>query len=251
MKNKEKLLNLIIPLVSVGVILLVWAVAAFKIDSEYILPSVTQTAEEFFALLKSKEFYVSLFLTLFRSFVAFTVSFVLAFGFAILANKIKYFRSIISPIISIMRALPTIAIVLLLLFWTNSKVAPIIVTAIVVLPTLYTHIDSALFSLDKTVAEAGRVDGANEKAVFKLIELPQIAPAIYSGVGSGISLNLKLMVAAEVIAQTAKSIGYLLNTSKVYFEVAQMLAIVCFVVILGVIIESVFNRLSKKSGDWK
>jgi NitT/TauT family transport system permease protein len=119
------------------------------------------------------------------------------------------------------------------------------------LPTLYTHIDSALFSLDKTVAEAGRVDGANEKAVFKLIELPQIAPAIYSGVGSGISLNLKLMVAAEVIAQTAKSIGYLLNTSKVYFEVAQMLAIVCFVVILGVIIESIFNRLSKKSGDWK
>ena len=150
-----------------------------------------------------------------------------------------------------MRALPTIAVVLLLLFWTNSKIAPIIVTMLVVLPTTYTHIESAFFALDKTVLEAGRVDGANEKNVFLKIELPQILPSIYSAVGSGISLNFKLMVAAEVISQTANSLGYMLNTSKVYFEIANMLAIVCFAVIFGLIVEIVFSRLSKKSSAWK
>ncbi len=252
MKNKkEKSLNLILPLISVIAILLLWAVASVSIDNEYILPSIQKTAKEFFALFNSKEFYLSLWLTVIRSFIAFALSFILALIFAICANKIKYFKALISPLISIMRALPTIAIVLLLLFWTNSKVAPIVVTAIVVLPTSYTHIESALFSLDKTISEAGRVDGADEKSVFLTIELPQIFPSIYSGIGSGLSLNLKLMVAAEVIAQTAKSIGYLLNTSKVYFEIAEMLAIVCFVIALGVIIESVFNYLSKKVGEWK
>lgn len=252
MKGKsEKILNLILPTVTVLAIILIWAVSAKTIDSEYILPSVSNTAQEFFALLKSAEFYRSFAFTLLRSLISFVFSFSLAFIFAILSVKVKYFKKIIMPLISIMRALPTIAVVLLLLFWTNSKIAPIIVTMLVVLPTTYTHIESAFFALDKTVLEAGRVDGANEKNVFLKIELPQILPSIYSAVGSGISLNFKLMVAAEVISQTANSLGYMLNTSKVYFEIANMLAIVCFAVIFGLIVEIVFSRLSKKSSAWK
>ncbi len=252
MKGKlEKTLNLILPIATIFVVLMAWAIASKSIGSEYILPSISQTAEEFFALLKSVEFYRSFAFTLFRSLIAFIISFMLAFALAVLSIKIKYLRRIIQPIISIIRALPTIAVVLLLLFWTNSKVAPIIVTMLVVLPTSYTHIESAFLSIDKTVVEASRVDGADEKNVFLKIELPQILPAVYNGVGSGFSLNFKLMVAAEVIAQTANSIGYMLNTSKVYFEIAQMLAIVCFSVIMGVIIETIFNKLSKRAGKWK
>ena len=69
--------------------------------------------------------------------------------------------------------------------------------------------------------------------------------------GSGFSLNLKLMVAAEVISQTAYSIGYMLNTSKIYFEVATMIALVLVTVAIGLIIEGVFSFLSKKAGKWK
>ncbi|MBQ3219888.1 MAG: ABC transporter permease subunit [Clostridia bacterium] len=246
-KKNERILNLILPIVTVVALILTWAVASYKVDSEYILPSISKTLAEFFDLFKSKEFYYSFILTLLRSLIAFFVSFILAFAFAVLSVKLKVLKNAILTLMSILRALPTIAIVLLLLFWTNSRVAPVIVTMLVVLPTLYTHIDSAFFSLDKTVIEAGRVDGADEKNLFFKIELPQILPSIYSGIGSGISLNFKLMVAAEVISQTANSIGYMLNTSKVYFEVARMLAIVCFAVIFGVVIEAVFNALSKRA----
>ncbi len=252
MKRKiDRILNLILLIISILAIVLFWAIASAVIDSEYILPSVKDTVEKFFALFLSREFYRAFLSTLFRSFISFIISFSLAFVLAVISIKVKHAKSVIFPFISIMRALPTIAIVLLLLFWTNSKVAPIIVTLLVVLPTSYTHIESAFFSLDKTVMEAGRVDGADEKAVFNHIELPQILPATYSSIGSGISLSFKLMVAAEVLSQTAYSIGYLLNTSKIYFEIAQMLAIVLVAIIFGVIIETLFNFLSKKAGEWK
>lgn len=252
MKDKRaKILNRILPLVTVLVLILVWALAGAIVNSQYILPSVKLTAEKFFALFFDKTFYSAFFLTLLRSLIAFIFSFAVAFVLAIFSTKFDLFKSAVSPIISVMRALPTIAVVLLLLFWTNSQVAPVIVTTLVVLPTLYTHIESAFFALDKTIAEAGRVDGADEIRVFTKIQLPQAMPSIYSGIGGGISLNFKLMVAAEVIAQTANSIGYLLNTSKVYFEIAQMLATVCVAVIFGVIVEFIFNRLSKKVSDWK
>ena len=249
--KKDKLLNLILPIITAIAMLLIWAVASKVVGSEYILPSVSETAVEFFGLLTNVEFYRSFLFTLLRSLLAFAISFTLGFIFALISVKVKYTRGVILPIISVMRALPTIAIVLLLLFWTNSKIAPIIVTILVVLPTSYTHIESAFSSLDKMVSDAGRVDGANETNVLVKVELPQTLPAVYNAIGSGLSLNFKLMVAAEVIAQTANSIGYMLNTSKVYFEIANMLAIVCYAVIFGVIVEFIFSHLSKKSSSWK
>ena len=247
----NKWINRILPLLTVAFVVVVWAIAAKKIDSEYILPSVNSTIEEFVALFSNGEFYRAFFNTLLRSLIAFVFSFLFAFTLAVASVKIKYVRSAVSPLISIMRALPTIAVVLLLLFWTNSKIAPVIVTTLVVLPTSYTQIDGAFLSLDKTVVEAGRVDGANEFQVFAKIELPLLLPAVFRCVGSGISLNFKLMVAAEVISQTAYSLGYLLNTSKVYFETATMLALVLAAVVFGVLIEAIFNGLSKKASSWK
>jgi NitT/TauT family transport system permease protein len=249
--KKAKKLNILLPFVSLGAIIALWAVLAKSIDNEYILPTVEQTVEQFFALFKSVKFYLSFLYTLLRSLIAFLVSFIIATLLAFLCVKSKSAQKAILPIISILRALPTISIVLLLWLWTNSQVAPVIVTMLVVLPTTYTHIKSALESVDKTAVEAGMVDGASSFKAFCKIELPQIMPAVYSAIGGGISLNFKLMVAAEVICATATSIGFLLNTSKAYFEVANMLAIVCASVIFGILIEFIFEKISKVSGAWK
>ena len=251
MVKLKKVLNLIMPFIAIGCVLLVWSIAALSIDSEYILPTVTETLEEFIALFVNAKFYLALFSTMLRSLIAFLVSFMFAFPLAIITVKLSLADKFIDTLISVIRALPTIAIVLILLFWTTSKVAPVIVTTLVVMPTCYTQIVNAFKALDKTVAEAGRVDGADEFQVFKFIELPQIAYALFITIGSGISLSFKLMVAAEVIAQTANSIGFMLNTSKAYFEISQMLALVCVSVIFGVVVEFIFNYLSKKVGSFE
>ena len=122
---------------------------------------------------------------------------------------------------------------------------------LVVLPTTYTHLKSALDAVDKTAVEAGKVDGAGKKALFFKIELPQIAPSLFNAVGSGLSLNFKLMVAAEVLSATAKSLGNMLNNASFSAEIAQMLGIVVVVIILGLTVEFIFNKLSEKYGNWR
>jgi NitT/TauT family transport system permease protein len=226
-------------------------IASAVVDSEYILPSVGQTINALFSVLGKGEFYLAFLSTLLRSLIAFIISFVLAFVFAFFSARNTIVRKIIEPIISVIRALPTIAIILLLLFWTNSKVAPVIVTLLVVLPTSYTHLISAFESIDKTSVEASWVDGADQKQSFALVEFPQIAPAFFKAIGGGVSLNFKLMVAAEVLAQTANSIGYMLNVSKVYFEIPTLMALVLVAVVFGVVVEFIFNKISLKLGSWK
>jgi NitT/TauT family transport system permease protein len=249
MNNKRDILNKALPIITIACIFCAWSIASAVIGSEYILPSVNQTLSALVNLLHSGEFYLSVAMTFLRSLVAFLLSFITAFFLARIRCKFELSSRVIEPVIGVIRALPTIAVILLLLFWTNSRIAPIIVTVLVVLPTSYTNLVTAFKGVDKTTVEAGAVDGANVKQLFAFVEFPQIEPAFYKSIGSGISLNFKLMVAAEVLAQTANSLGYLLNTSKVYFEIPQMMALVLVSVLIGVVVELLFNKIASKKDN--
>ena len=164
------------------------------------MPTVGETVAALLGLFKSAEFYVAYFNTLLRSVIAFFISFTLAFIFAFSAYKSEKARRALKPLIVIIRALPTIAVVLLLVLWTSSKIAPIIVTMLVVFPTLYNNLYAALMGIDKDLNEMCKVFGVSEKKRLKKVVFPQIAPEFISAAGAGLTLNLKLMVAAEVLA---------------------------------------------------
>lgn len=247
MKTRDRVLNIALPLITVAVIVLLWSAAALAVDSEYILPTVGETVTAFFGLFESAEFYRAFFGTLLRSVIAFLISFLLAFITAFAAYKSEKARKALKPLIVIIRALPTIAVVLLLVVWTNSFVAPVIVTMLVVFPTLYNNLYAALSGIDKDLNEMCKVFGVAGKKRLKKVVFPQVAPEFISAAGAGLTLNLKLMVAAEVLSQTARSMGYLLNTSKVYFEISTMLALVLVTVITGLIIEWAFAFTAKRA----
>ena len=253
MKKLNRVINLILPIITIACVLLLWDFASIKAGSDYILPSVRKTliALKDVLFLKNSKFPTAFLHTTIRSLIAFCSSFTLASIMAFLANRYLKASKIIGTLIGIIRALPTIAIILILLFWTSVQIAPIIVTMLVVLPTTYTNIKSALDGVDKSSLEAGVVDGANKVGLFLKVELPQIAPSIYSAVGAGISLNFKLMVAAEVLSTTIKSLGNTLNSYNYNGQIAEMLAVVITIIIFGTLIEFVFNKISQKTGKWR
>ena len=249
MKNKsDKIIGIIVPIIPIICILLIWETTAKTTGNDYIIPDIESTVSKFFGLFIHADFYSALFGTLLRSFIAFIISFAIALLLAFLSVKHTNGKRAITPLIAITRALPTIAIVLLLVIWTNSKVAPVIVTMLVVLPTTYTNCIAAFDSVDKDAVEMCRLFNVPQTSVFKKVILPQMTPQLLYSVGAGFSLNLKLMVAAEVISQTPYSMGFLLNYSKTYYETSTMLALVIVSVIIGLSVELIFNALSKKAG---
>ena len=255
MKDKaNKILSILLPILTVACIIIIWSVAASVVDSEFVLPNLKDTVFALGSLLfgaNSKTFYTAFFMTILRTVIAFVCSFILAFLLAYLSKKRPLSLKVISPLISITRALPTIAVVLLLLLWTNSFVAPIIVTMLVVLPTLYTNLYNSLCSVDDKLTDMCAFFGVDKKKVFKKVSLPIIMPSMLISVGSGFALNLKLMVAAEVLAATANSIGYQLTYNNYNLEIATMIALVLIIVIVAVLVELIFSLLSKKVGKWK
>ena len=250
-ENNGKFTNLILSVLPIAVILLVWQVGAMAVSSEYILPDLGETLLGVVSVFGQKIFYTALLGTLLRTVIAFAISFILAFFLAFLSRVYKSADIMIAPVISVLRALPTIAVVLILLTWTNSNVASVVVTSLVVLPTAYSSLRDALFGVDDDFVRVLKLYGVSQKELLKKVYLPNILPNALLAIGSGLSLNLKLMVAAEVIAATANSLGYMLNSSKWNLETANMIAIVVVTVVIGLLVEWAFTTLSKKVGEWQ
>lgn len=250
-EKKDKIINLILAIIPLVCILLVWQIEAKKIDNEFILTDVGATFKALLELFKEKAFYKSLGDTIARTLIAFGVSFVIATALAFLSRISKRADVMISPIISVIRSLPTIAVVVLLLLWTNSKIAPIIVTMLVVLPTTYSSMRDAFFTVDDELITVLKLYNVPMRELLFKVYIPQVLPPTLLAIGGGIALNLKLMVAAEVIAQTANSLGNLLNEAKHYYEIASMIAVVVVSVVVGLVVESAFRFASKKVGKWQ
>ena len=252
MKNKKtKILNLIPTVISILCLILVWSVASIAVNDEQVLPSFFDTVKKFFSLFSYGEFYFSYFGTLLRSAISFLISFLIALFLVWVFQKHKTIKKFIEPILAIIRVLPTIAVVLLLILWTNDFIAPIIVTILVVLPTTLVSLSNAFDSVDSDAVKMCEFFSVSKKEIFFKVQLPQIAPALYSSIGAGLSLNLKLMVAAEVLAFTTSSIGNFIYLSNLYDQTITMMALVLSVVITGLIIELIFSSLSKKVGKWQ
>lgn len=248
-ENKQKIIHNLIPVFSVAVLLILWVVVS-ALAGDKVFASPKQAFMALIEIFSYSEFYLALGGTLLRTLIAFVFSFTLALVLAFFSKKSLAFKRAVSPIISVMRTLPTVAIVLLLLFWTNDEIAPVVVTSLIVLPTSYVNVLNSLDSVEKEELEMCNAFGVDKKHIITKLFLPKTAPSMLISVGTGLCLNLKLMVAAEVLAFTANSIGYFLKISSEY-ALPKMLALVLVTVVIGLIIEGVFSLLSKKAGEWR
>ena len=244
----NKVFNLILPIATILVLILVWLVGSVIVKEAIVLPTPKDTFVRMFKLLVEGEFWQNLMGTLLRSLIAFFVSFLVGLALAICVKFSKISRPIISIIVSLLRAMPTIAVILLLLLWTNSKVASVVVTMLVVLPTVFSAMQDALGNIDSDIIAMLKLYNVGKKEIFFKYILPIILPSTIRTIGSGLALNIKLIVASEVIAGTARSIGNMMTEAKIYFETAELFAIVIFMLIISVTIELVFAKIAEKVG---
>lgn len=231
------------PILLVAFVTAVWYIAAAIANSEFILPTPHAALKRFFAVIASASFYSALLSSLSRALIAFVFSVLGAAVLALLSSVFPGLKKFLSPLVSVMRALPTMAIVLLLVIWTGAKNAPIVVTLIVLMPTLYSAFLDAVSSVDETLVEACKICGGGKKAVALRVYLPLALPVCAQSVSSSVSLSLKLTVAAEVLAVTAGSLGAKMQLAQIYVETADLMALTVATVLVSFALEKLLLLL--------
>lgn len=222
----------------------VWVVAYFSVGNELLVPSFSDSVKECGEVFAKAAFWEGLLHSLERTLFAFSISFLFALIFAIIAYLYPSFSSFFAPIVSALRSMPVMAVLLILLSIGGAAKAPVAVAFMSLFPMLYTGIFAGLSSVDKHLIEVSRVQGTSLFRRVTAIYLPLSSPYILREAGGALSFSLKLVVSAEILAYTARSLGGMLHDARTFSNVPQLFALVTVVFLLGLILEMAFNVLA-------
>lgn len=231
-------------LAAVVFLIAVWFVAYLAVGNELLIPDFKDSLKELGRLLVSAWFWKGWAMTLLRVFAAFLLSFAAALVFAVVAYMHPAAGNFFAPVVSALRSLPVLAVLLILLSFLRASIAPVAVAFLSLFPMLYTGILAALSGIDRHLTEMNKVCGAPWYTRAFQVYLPLSAPYVLREAGGALSFAVKLVVSAEVLAQTARSLGGMMYTAKVYGEMPQLFALVCVSFIVGLALELGFYMLA-------
>ncbi len=242
---KKLLVNLIYSLAVILFVLLIWYIACWWINVDLILPTPYQAFLNLWEYLKLQEFWVSLGYTYLRCIESFLIAFIIAITFSCLAYAFKTFEKIMNSFMAIIRAIPTMAIILILIIIISPKLTPIIVAGIVICPTLYQTFLSGFKQIDNKLIEMANLYHVKKNIQIKNLYLPFMKAIIIDNSASTFSLNIKLVIAAEALALTRNSIGKLMQYAKINLEVEKLFALTIIAIILSYISEIIIRLLKR------
>ncbi len=240
---KKIALNVLYIAIVIVIVFGAWAIGAEVADSELILPSIGDTFKEFGDVFALDAFRSGLCGTMLRSLICYAISIAIAF-LLFFAGSISYAASrIIGPIVSALRTLPTMAVSLIIAIWAGAAVAPVVLGVLVVAPMLYSALFARTSTIDKELVEVARLNGASRAKVFFYVTLPYAAPALPESLSTAFSFGVKVVVAAEILMQTANSLGMLMYLARTYLMTAMLIAFVVITVVISVTAEYLLRAI--------
>ena len=244
--KKLLLKNCINALIAVAFLLGAWVIAWAVIGNELLVPAPWKCFGVLGRLCRTKGFWTAFWDTFSRTLTAFGISFVLAAIFALLAYLVPTFAQIFSPIVTALRSIPVLAVLLILWLILGAESAPIAVAFLSLFPMLYTAVLAALSGVDEDLIVMSRVYNVPlKKRIFSLY-LPAAAPYVLKESGAALAFSLKLVVSAEVVARTAKSLGGMMSDAKAdVWGVPTLFALVVATFLTAVVLETVIALIAR------
>lgn len=218
----------------------IWWIAYWWVGNELLFPSPFACLKEVFYAVGKKELWVAFSQTVLRVGISFLFAFTLAVVLGVLAYLYPAFGGFLHPIVSALRSLPVLAVALIFLVALGKGKTPVAVAFLSLFPMLYAGVLSALSSVDKERVEMSKVYKVPlQRRVFSLY-LPTACPYLLRETGASLSFALKLVVSAEVVAGTFKSLGGMMQDARLDGEMPTLFALVILSFLCGILLEGVF-----------
>jgi len=233
------------------IVTLWWILAETRFKQTGIIPSPIGTLRIIGEEMQKDSFFAALLSTLERSFVSFFISFSAASILAIAAFHKKYIDHILNPFIVLCRSMPTMALILILLLTVGSRMLPVVVAFLVVFPLCYENMRTAIGETDPKLLAMAKVFKVPKIRQITGIYIPAMLPFVFSSIIAGFGLNIKVVIAAEVMGLPSVSIGYLILLAKQSFNFGASFAWLVIAVIVSLICESILRIIQRLCMPYK
>lgn len=215
------------------------------LNQRILLVTPVDAAVKLIELIPSADFWKSVMFSAGRILSGFALGLTVGTGLAVFSGRYVFLRKLLSPFISVLKAVPVASFTILALIWVSSKNLSVLVTFLICVPIVYINMLEGIDSLDPKLKEMSTVFGIPPMRRFVGIYLSQLLPYFRSAAGLAIGLCWKSGAAAEVIGIPDGSIGEKLYQAKIYLETADLFAWTAVIIFVSWLCEKAFMSVIK------
>ena len=250
MRNKPNL-PYIKPMVFIFTIVLflaLWDLSSYITDDNFLLPSLKETAVSLYDIIAHGSFLKFIFIAFFRVFAGLVSGVALGVFVAALCYKFDVIKTIVSPIISVMKATPVACIIVLLWIRFNYTEIAILVVLLMVTPIVWQNVYDGLKSIDQSMLEVTYVFELTAWQKIRALYFPSTLKYLLPAVITSIGMAWKAEIAAEIM--TYSNIGELIRNFKTLtFDTAAIFAWTIIIIAFSMIFERGTKYLLGRLGN--
>ncbi|SCY19528.1 sulfonate transport system permease protein [Microbacterium sp. LKL04] len=235
--------GLVVPLA----VLALWqAVTAFGLIPTYRLPAPIDVVGAAVQLGDSGVLWGHIAISVQRVILGFSIGSLVGLAVAAVVGLTRAGDVLLSPILAAFRAIPSLALVPLLLLWMGIGEEPkVTLVAIGAFFPVFTTVAGALRHVDPHLVEMGRSFGLRGGALFRSVQLPATVPALVSGLRLALAQAWLFLVAAELIS-ASMGLGYLLTDSQSTGRVDRIFLAIVILAALGTLSNALVTLLQRR-----
>jgi NitT/TauT family transport system permease protein len=225
--------------------IVIWEILSLIINQEIFLPSPFSAFEALLNLLKSKDTYLTIIYSSYRTLAGFVLSCMAGILLGYICGTNSFLYDLFSPLIGIIRTVPVMSIIIIAIMWFKDTNVPIFVAFLMCFPIIWTSTVSGIKSADIKLLQMCKIYNIKKIRIIKSVYFYSALPYIKAAMISALGIGWKVTSAAEVLSLPKYSIGGFLYDSKVYLEIPNLFAWTVIIILLSNIFELILKYLLK------
>jgi sulfonate transport system permease protein len=197
-------------------------------------------------LAQTGELWMHIVISVQRVLLGFAVGTVVGLAAAAIVGLTRAGDVLLSPTLAAIRAIPSLALVPLLLLWMgigeDSKVTLIAIGAFF---PVFTTVAGGLRHVDAHLVEMGRSFSLRGWQLFRTVQLPAVIPSLISGLRLAMAQAWLFLVASELLG-AAMGLGYLLTLSGQNGRVDRILLTIFVLAVLGALSNALLSVIERR-----
>ena len=186
-----------------------------------------------------------------RVAIGFVIAAPIAILLGVMVAKMRLFETIVDPLVEALRPIPTLALLPIIILWfgigETSKVFFIAYSCFFV---IFTTTVLGVRNVDPVLVRAAQSLGLSRLRVYRHVIFPSALPDVLVGLRLGLSVGFFVIVAAEFIAADT-GLGYLINYSRTWFQVDNMMLGAVVIGALGISSNYLLVALERYLFRWR
>lgn len=234
-RNKKKLPDFLAFCLGIALILLLIQAGGSLHGNRIVFPEIREIGEAFIRLVSDAGTYTMIGVTMLHLLEALAWALCIGLLTGLAEGISSFIRAGLKPLMILIRSLPMIILVILMMILFPYDHVPVVSGALVLIPVISEAVCEGCRALDPELKDVYRLNSGFNLRVLFGVYIPLISGYLKQAFFNAAGMGLKVVVSAEYLVQTKKSLGKAVYSSSYFLEYADIYAYALIMILLVVL----------------